>query len=84
MTVATPLGNPALHFTLTQMAARAAGVDLSEALGDGRLSGKAHAEMITRCRGCHSADVCETQLAMGIVPKGCPNAAAFGKLAAAV
>ncbi|RFP90099.1 hypothetical protein DZK27_02970 [Rhodobacteraceae bacterium 63075] len=81
MTVHSPLGNPALHFELTRLAAATHGVCLASELGAGRLGTKAHSDMITRCRACKIADVCETQLALGVVPEHCPNKQLFEKLA---
>ena len=74
------LGNPALHMTLTSMAARNAGLDLNTALASGQLTANAHAKMITRCRSCPVAGTCEVQLAQGVVPEGCPNAEVFEAL----
>lgn len=58
-----PLGDPARHFWMTRSMARALGVSLSEAMIEGRLSQKAYADLVTRCRRCKSVDACEDWLA---------------------
>ena len=72
-----PLGNPALHFGLTRLAAANLGVCMNSALGSGALSAKGHAEMITRCRACPFAQACEAVLVAGEVPAECPNRGVF-------
>jgi len=76
-----PLGNPALHFELTRLAAANLGVCMTTALASGALSGKAHAAMITRCRGCPFAQDCVEALAKGEVPAACANRAVLCGLA---
>lgn len=68
-----PLGNPALHFELTRRAAANLGVCLTTATASGALGAKAHADMITRCRGCLFAQACMEALAEGHVPTECAN-----------
>jgi len=76
-----PLGNPALHFELTRLAAANLGASLSTALAAGQLSGKDHAAMITRCRACPFAFECVEALAEGQVPLACANRSRLFELA---
>jgi len=46
-----PLGRVDAHFWLTQGMARTLGINLSEAMAEGRLDADDYAEMVTRCRG---------------------------------
>ncbi|MEZ5716200.1 MAG: DUF6455 family protein [Paracoccaceae bacterium] len=68
-TNALPLGDPAVHFWLTRSAARAMGVNLSEAMAAGRLSAQGYSEMVTACRGCGFVQVCQEWLATEAVPR---------------
>lgn len=70
---AAPLGNPALHFELTRLAAANMGVCMSTAMASGALSAKDHADMIARCRSCPFACECIEALAEGQVPAACAN-----------
>ncbi|WP_193139409.1 MULTISPECIES: DUF6455 family protein [unclassified Meridianimarinicoccus] len=47
-----PLGDPITHYWLVLEMARAAGVDLADAMEAGRLSHEGWAGMVERCRGC--------------------------------
>lgn len=76
-----PLGNPALHFELTRLAALNLGACMTTALASGALSGKEHAAMITRCRGCAFAQDCVEALAEGRLPEGCANRSVLFRLA---
>ena len=78
MTFAPPvsppsLGNPALHFELTRLAAANLGVCMTTAMASGALGAKGHADMITRCRSCPFAYECMAELAEGRVPAECGN-----------
>ena len=59
---AAMLGDPNRHFYMARGVARVMGVNLSDALADGRLSPEAYATMITRCRGCALVEACEDWL----------------------
>ncbi len=79
------LGDIERHFWLTRSVARCMGVNLSEAMSDGRLSPEEYAEMVTRCRasGCHLQ--CQEWLAGQLeqaeaAPEHCPNAAIYNRL----
>ena len=86
MTLATsaytaPLGNPALHFELTRLAAANMGVCMSTAMASGALGVKDHADMINRCRSCPFAQACLEALAEGQVPAECGNRSLLFQLA---
>jgi len=66
------LGDPAVHFWLTRSAARAMGVNLSEAMADGRLSTQDYTKMVTACRTCHHVASCQAWLATEAVPRRAP------------
>mgnify|MGYP006426578017 CR=1 FL=1 len=73
------LGDPDLAFWLTRSVARAAGINLSEAMKRGALSAPEYGEMVTRCRKCRHAETCTAWLAMHgagaeRVPEHCANA----------
>lgn len=78
------LGHPALHFYMTRGMARALGINLSDALRDGRLAPERYADMVTRCRACAHAVECQTLLAatpdLEAPPLHCANGAAFSEL----
>lgn len=80
-----PLGAPATHFWLTQASARALGVNLSDALAEGRLTAGDYAGMVTACRRCPHVVACQQWLATEAVPQravfeGCPNRARLAAL----
>mgnify|MGYP007002582574 CR=1 FL=1 len=80
-----PLGAPTLHFFLTRSVARVLGVNLTEAMRDGRLSADRYAAVVTRCRSCPVAGECQTWLATCTStpdgpPEGCRNADVYAKL----
>ncbi|WP_101067775.1 DUF6455 family protein [Roseovarius salinarum] len=58
------LGDPAMHFWLTRSMARATGLNLSEAMKDGRLTPEGYTEMVDRCRCCMHAQNCAQWLAV--------------------
>ena len=60
-----PLGLDDRSFWKTQGMARAVGVDLTEALGNGSLDRKRYAGMVTGCGLCPSASRCTAWLAEG-------------------
>ena len=64
-----PLGDPAMHFWLTRSAARAMGVNLSEAMASGHLTPKDYCEMVTNCRGCGAVEACQNWLATEAIPR---------------
>ena len=68
-----PLGNPALHFELTRLAAASLGACMNTALASGALSARDHAALITRCRACPFTQECVEALAEGRVPDDCAN-----------
>lgn len=73
-----PLGDPAVHFWLTRSAARAMGINLSEAIAAGRLSAQAYAQMVTACRRCPHVESCRNWLASEAMAQysaftDCPN-----------
>lgn len=70
-----PLGDPAIHFWLTRSAARAMGVNLSEAMAAGRLSPQDYCEMVMACRGCGHVLPCQEWLATEAIPRGAAYAA---------
>ncbi|MDU8927316.1 DUF6455 family protein [Alisedimentitalea sp. MJ-SS2] len=64
-----PLGDPATHFWLTRSAARAMGVNLSEAMATGQLTPRDYSEMVTNCRACHMVEGCQHWLATEAVTR---------------
>ena len=64
-----PLGDPATHFWLTRSAARAMGVNLSEAMAAGQLTPQDYSEMVTNCRGCDAVEGCQNWLATEAVTR---------------
>ncbi|WP_425039986.1 DUF6455 family protein [Primorskyibacter sp. S187A] len=71
------LGDPTLHFYMTRGMARMIGVNLGDALRDGRLKPADYANMVTRCRGCPHASSCQDIMAqntnLASPPEQCPN-----------
>ena len=65
-----PLGDPVTHFWLTRSVARAMGINLSEAMADGKLSVKDYCDMVTNCRQCAFVEGCQNWLATKAVPRG--------------
>ena len=85
MGVVFSLGDPARHFWLTRSVARTMGVNLSEAMSEGRLSAQGYAQMVTQCRKCPFVSQCENWLAhsateISQAPEGCANAAILNGL----
>ena len=58
-----PLGDPAMHFWLTRSAARAMGINLSEAMAAGKLTARDYSAMVTNCRQCTFVEGCQRWLA---------------------
>lgn len=58
-----PLGDIERHFWMTRSIARMIGVNLSEAMADGRLSPEDYSEMVTRCRASGCTGACAAWLA---------------------
>ena len=50
-----PMGDTRAHFWLMMRMSKTVGVDLGEALREGRLSARSYADAVTRCRGCDNA-----------------------------
>lgn len=79
------LGDIFRHLWLLKAVAAAAGVDLDQAMRDGRLSGLDYARMVTACRGADCSKSCALWLssrraAAPAVPEFCPSADAFKRL----
>ncbi len=53
-----PLGPEREHYWLALSMAKAAGVDLQEAIDTGRFSQEKWARTVTRCRGCEWGGEC--------------------------
>ncbi len=73
------LGDPARHFWLTRSVARSMGINLSQAMGMGRLAPEQYAHMVTECRKCAFVTECENWLARNgagatTAPDVCANA----------
>lgn len=74
------------HFWITRSVARVMGINLSEAMSDGRLTAEEYAEMVAVCANCGRANTCHLWLARqldqaGEPPEGCPNRREFMRLA---
>lgn len=74
-----PLGSIFRHLWLLRAVAESAGIDLSAALHEGRLSGLEYARMVTSCRGAGCSNSCALWLSArqageGAVPEFCPSA----------
>ena len=79
------LGDPARHFWLTRSVARSMGVNLSQAMSEGRLSAQSYASMVTECRKCPFVAQCENWLAQcgseaAAAPEPCANGAVLNAL----
>ncbi|MGP6089874.1 DUF6455 family protein [Antarctobacter jejuensis] len=66
------LGSPERHFFLTRSVARVMGVNLAEAIRDGRLAPETYAGMVTRCQGCALVTACEQWLASQFAESSAP------------
>ncbi|MFW8635255.1 DUF6455 family protein [Cribrihabitans pelagius] len=80
-----PLGSIFRHLWLLKAVAESAGVDLSAALKDRRLSGLEYARMVTSCRGAGCSNRCALWLSAGqggkgTVPAFCPSAELIERL----
>lgn len=79
------LNDPTRAFWLTRSVARTAGVNMGNAISEGRLTPETYAAMVTRCRACRQSQVCEAWLARGplgeAAPQGCRNETIFHQLA---
>ncbi len=79
-----PMGDTRAHFWLMMGMSKTIGVDLGEALREGRLSDSGYAEAVTRCRGCDSAQTCGVWLAQtdqaDAAPDYCRNGEFFAGL----
>ncbi|WP_179379116.1 DUF6455 family protein [Jannaschia marina] len=80
-----PLGDVRRHLNLMRGMAAATGTDTEAAFAEGRLSHADWCEMLTRCRGCPSAESCKSWLAAPLpwpqpIPAACPNHDAFSAL----
>ena len=51
------------HFWLTRSVARVVGVNLSQAMSNGRLTPLEYSEMVARCRNCRCQTACLSWLA---------------------
>jgi hypothetical protein len=63
------LGDPGTHFWLTRSAARAMGINLSEAMAEGKLSPQDYSSMVTNCRQCAFVENCQSWLATQAVQR---------------
>ncbi|MCF3593112.1 DUF6455 family protein [Rhodobacteraceae bacterium LMO-12] len=80
-----PLGDPVMHFWLTRSAARAMGINLSEAMAEGKLTAEDYTAMVTNCRQCAFVEECQSWLATSAVQrceayKDCRNKAVLERL----
>lgn len=84
-----PLGNETHHYWLAVAMAKAAGVDLQQALEDGQISHQDWAGLVTRCRGCdwEREGGCGRWLKLALddaataeVPDLCANQSAFERI----
>lgn len=79
-----PLGHPRRHYWLVQGMARATGLDLAKAVGDGRLTLHDWADIVHNCRACTCADGCDRWLAsdpcVTAPPNPCRNRATLAAL----
>lgn len=73
------LGDFNRHFWQLRSVAKLAGIDLGEAMREGRLSALEYAEIVTRCRGAKCVLPCAQWLAQsgeetnGKIPEYCAN-----------
>ncbi|WP_027258174.1 DUF6455 family protein [Leisingera aquimarina] len=83
---ARSLGNIFRHLWLLRAVARAAGVDLDQAVKAGQLSCLDYARMVTSCRGAGCSKSCALWISARrdddapAVPEFCPTAAVFQRL----
>jgi len=79
-----PMGDTRAHFWLMMRMSKTVGVDLGEALREGRLSARSYADAVTRCRGCDNAQGCAAWLdqteTAAHTPVYCRNADVFDGL----
>lgn len=73
-----PLGDFNQHFWLLRSVAQEAGIDLGEAMREGRITALDYAATVTRCRGAGCANACALWLAnnrhrKGDTPEFCAN-----------
>ena len=82
----TPLGPEQKHYWLVMRMADATGVDLVQAMRDGRLTQSDWARMVNRCRSCDRVEGCQRWLGRPDgadarpVPEGCLNRKRFAEL----
>ena len=69
-----PMGDTRAHFWLMMRMSKTVGVDLGEALREGRLSARSYADAVTRCRGCDQTETAAD------TPAYCRNAELFDGL----
>ncbi len=74
-----------MHFWLTRSAARAMGINLSEAMAVGKLTAQEYSTMVTNCRQCAFVEGCKhwlaTQAVQRFEPYGdCRNKAVLERL----
>lgn len=79
------LGQIERHFWLTRSVARMIGVNLSDAMAEGRLSEDGYCNMVTRCRSGGCSSLCERWLACQpgqaeAAPEHCANADILNRL----
>lgn len=79
------LGEIERHFWLTRSVARMIGVNLSEAMADGRLTEQGYTDLVARCRTGGCCATCEAWLATQTgraeaAPAHCANADALNRL----
>ena len=72
------LGDLDKHFWLTRSVARVMGINLLEAMSEGRMSSDDYAAMVTQCRAGKCHHVCQIWLACQTdtaaeAPHGCPH-----------
>ncbi|WP_295533996.1 DUF6455 family protein [uncultured Thioclava sp.] len=74
-----------LHYWITRSMGKRMGVNLSDAMRDGRLTQADFAEMITACRTCGRSEFCLALLSErgeepNVLPNDCPNKSALDSL----
>lgn len=72
------LGDFNQHFWLLRSVSQGAGIDLGEAMREGRITALDYATVVTRCRGAGCANACALWLAnngqrSGEIPEFCAN-----------
>lgn len=79
-----PLGSLKDHVLLVKRMAVAAGFDVTRSFADGHLRQSDWADLVQTCRGCQSAERCDTWLSdhnrTRVAPQGCLNRARFEDL----